>query len=340
MKTELVLSILSILIAACCVAPIPARVATTPTELGTTLYVGGSGPGNYSTIQEAVDAAATGDTVYVYDDSSPYHSGISVNKSLRLIGENRETTIIDSYNISECTINISADQVTVQGFTLLGSLGDVCILADHAIIQQCTMNSSSIGVIINPLDDVVEGTIIQDTVFQGNLTVGIYCFYANNTIITRNTFDVHMGIFHAYSFHSNISHNLFSTRQGIYLFFSNDNTIMKNSFNHTATPIDLVSSSRNSFLNNNFMKHSGGASFEKLPVISLVIKHNARKTNQTFFLENFHYFGKNHFDGNYWHRSRHLPYPVYGSIGVFGVPILKINWVYIDRHPAQEPNDI
>ena len=41
-------------------------------SFGNTLYVGGSGPKNYSTIQEAINDASDGDTVFVYDDSSPY----------------------------------------------------------------------------------------------------------------------------------------------------------------------------------------------------------------------------------------------------------------------------
>ena len=52
---------------------------------GNTLYVGGLGPGNYTTIQAAIDDASDGDTVFVYDDSSPYYewklliSGKSIN---------------------------------------------------------------------------------------------------------------------------------------------------------------------------------------------------------------------------------------------------------------------
>jgi hypothetical protein len=34
---------------------------------GDILYVGGSGEGNYSTIQDAVDNASDGDTVFVYN---------------------------------------------------------------------------------------------------------------------------------------------------------------------------------------------------------------------------------------------------------------------------------
>ncbi|MCK4416367.1 MAG: hypothetical protein KAU84_04365, partial [Thermoplasmatales archaeon] len=36
---------------------------------GNILYVGGSGPGNYTKIQDAINAAWYGDTVFVYDDS-------------------------------------------------------------------------------------------------------------------------------------------------------------------------------------------------------------------------------------------------------------------------------
>ena len=61
---------------------------------GNILYVGGSGPGNYSMIQEAINNASGGDTVFVFDDSSPYNEQVVVNSSIDLIGENRNTTII------------------------------------------------------------------------------------------------------------------------------------------------------------------------------------------------------------------------------------------------------
>jgi hypothetical protein len=60
---------------------------------GSILYVGGIGEGNYTNIQDAVDDATDGDTVFVYDDSSPYYEwNILINKSITLVGENRDTT--------------------------------------------------------------------------------------------------------------------------------------------------------------------------------------------------------------------------------------------------------
>jgi len=88
---------------------------------GNTLYVGGDGPGNYTKIQDAVDNTSNGDTVFVYDDSSPYMELLWINTSIRLLGENAETTVIDGH-YDPYTIRIRVDDVTVHGFTVLGRL--------------------------------------------------------------------------------------------------------------------------------------------------------------------------------------------------------------------------
>jgi len=58
------------------------------TPLGKTLYVGGSGAGNYTRIQDAIDNASDGDTVFVY--SRRYIENIVIEKSLSLIGISEE----------------------------------------------------------------------------------------------------------------------------------------------------------------------------------------------------------------------------------------------------------
>ena len=79
---------------------------------GKTLFVGGSGPNNYTTIQEAINDAVDGDTVFVYDDSSPYYENIIIDKSISLIGENRNTTVIDGNYIGN-VIEIIADKIII-----------------------------------------------------------------------------------------------------------------------------------------------------------------------------------------------------------------------------------
>ena len=88
-----------------------------PTTSGDTLYVGGNGTGNYSSIQDAIDDSSSGDTVFVYDDSSPYSENIIIDKSINLIGEDRNTTNIETYD-ERYVVNISANGVTFSGFTI------------------------------------------------------------------------------------------------------------------------------------------------------------------------------------------------------------------------------
>ena len=83
-----------------------------------TLYVGGSGPGNYSTIQEAIDNASDGDTVFVYSGWYDVDKWININKSIRLTGEDKENTIINDSGIS-----IVVSEVYVSGFTIQNGSG-------------------------------------------------------------------------------------------------------------------------------------------------------------------------------------------------------------------------
>jgi len=86
---------------------------------GNTLYVGGSGPNNYTIIQDAIDDAVDGDTVFVYDDSSPYTEELYIREeSINLIGEDKNTTFLDSN--SSITLHISCKYVTISGFSMHG----------------------------------------------------------------------------------------------------------------------------------------------------------------------------------------------------------------------------
>ena len=61
-----------------------------PIKEGNILYVGGFGPGNYTSIQEAVNDASDYDTVFVFDDSSPYEECVDIKVRISLIGEDKE----------------------------------------------------------------------------------------------------------------------------------------------------------------------------------------------------------------------------------------------------------
>jgi len=82
---------------------------------GSFLYVGGSGPGNYSKIQDAINDSGDGDTVYVFNGI--YYENVRINKTINLIGEDKNTTVIDGNKIGD-VIFVLADFVNISGFTI------------------------------------------------------------------------------------------------------------------------------------------------------------------------------------------------------------------------------
>jgi len=80
-----------------------------------TWTVDDDGTADFHTIQEAINAANTGDTVYVRNGT--YYEHIVINKTISLTGENKNTTIIDG-NKAETVVKTTANNVTISGFTI------------------------------------------------------------------------------------------------------------------------------------------------------------------------------------------------------------------------------
>jgi parallel beta-helix repeat protein len=93
-----------------------------PFSNGDWLYVGGSGPNNYTKIQDAIDNASDGDTVFVYKGT--YVGYVVITKSIQLLGEDKNTTVISGF--FAYTVYILSDWVNVSGFTIYtnGRLGE------------------------------------------------------------------------------------------------------------------------------------------------------------------------------------------------------------------------
>jgi len=76
-------------------------------------------PDEYFLIQEAINNSRQGDTVFV--KSGIYFEHIVVDKnSLRLVGENRDTTIIDG-NGTGITVYVEANNTVLSDFTIQNS---------------------------------------------------------------------------------------------------------------------------------------------------------------------------------------------------------------------------
>jgi parallel beta-helix repeat protein len=106
-------------------------------------------PDDYPTIQAAINAAADGDTVFVKNGT--YYEHVTINKSITLVGEDSNTTIIDG-NGTGPIIEIAADYVTISNFTIrnagttleeyLSESALACIASDFTPLQSVNVENN------------------------------------------------------------------------------------------------------------------------------------------------------------------------------------------------------
>jgi parallel beta-helix repeat protein len=151
---------------------------------GQTFYVGGSGPGNYTTIQEAADAADNGDTVFVYE--KVYYENVVVNKEINLIGERREATIIDGSHASTHALVIEADEMTLQGFTIRNNGG---YNGEVALYVSCNMSSILNCTVQTTDNDAIRVQDASNNTFSNCSIQGSHTWGSGDAIKTWYAFD-------------------------------------------------------------------------------------------------------------------------------------------------------
>jgi parallel beta-helix repeat protein len=296
-----------------------------------TLYVGGSGEGNYTTIQEAINDAVDGDTVFVYAYSSPYYENVVVNKSIFLIGEDKDTTIIDGYENGN-VVYVTADGVTISGFTIMNSKVDyfplyagVFIYANYTEISFNIIKNNFDGIAIDNLDykGYLNGNVISDNIISSNSLAGIdlsHCKYStvtNNIVLNNNFSAIHTN----FAINNLISGNEISNNyNGLSLYqYSDSNEVSGNNItNNQRYCIFLYDSGKNKILQNNF------------------IESGKRNVKLLYYIWNLK---RNKWNGNYWDEPKSSPYLIFGKISIWSIFGI-IPWFEIDWNPAQEPYDI
>ena len=217
-----------------------------------TIYV----PTDYPTIQQAIDAANPGDTVFVWNGTYYDGNGVKIeNDSITLQGEDANTTTIHGMWAAEKVVNVSGDFVNVSGFTVTGS-------SSHGggiyLSGSCNCRLSR-----NNATDNYYGIYLYSSC-NNNLTgnsanynnyYGIYLSYSsNNNNLTGNTanYNNYNGIFLSYSSNNNLTGNYANNNDyGIRLYSScNNNNLTGNSANNNWCGIWLSSSSNNNLTDN------------------------------------------------------------------------------------------
>jgi len=202
---------------------------------GDTLYVGGTGPNNYTTIQSAIDDAENGDTVFVYNGT--YYENVVIDKTINLIGEDKDNTIIDGGGNSD-VVRIIVNGCTLCNFSITGS----------------GISPYDYGIKITSYDNFVS----YNYLLMNANSIKVDSF--NNQIINNEINDSTRGIRLESLSHSNLIENNFISNnvQGLIVFNSRFNTITKNIiFSNVLDGISLSEGSSNNLIADNNIVSNG-----------------------------------------------------------------------------------
>jgi len=262
------------------------------------LYVGGSGPGNFTRIQDAVNNASSGDTIYVY--SGIYYENIFIDKSIILQGENKTTTILDGCGQHDVVhIQPIADNVTIKQFTIQNS-GNVYGAGFDVGMEIHSHN-----------------TVISENILKNHPNMALQLFASNNNLITNNFFiDNNQTALNVMSSSNNIiSYNIFLDNYAQSIF------------------IDAIGKSSNNNIHHNLLENSirGLITYQK----DNNIHHNDFINTSIGAIAHYNFYRKtitkNTWDHNFW-ENRHLPGFKYIP-GLLG--LINLN---IDLNPSKTPN--
>jgi parallel beta-helix repeat protein len=226
---------------------------------GNTLYVGGSGAGNYTHIQNAIDNASSGDTILVYNGT--YYEYIIVDKQLFIKGiqiEREEPPTIDSGQDND-VVTINADGCLFENFKVKNVYGGynhrgITLTSNNNIINKCysyetgydiVLSTSSNNVITNNQLNGIHTCIILDhsrdnTIFKNNMHPQsddgmIISDNSTNNIIYNNV--ISSSKYGSGIVHSNSSNNIFyrnvissNNRNGMVLDSSINVSLLNNTF--------------------------------------------------------------------------------------------------------------
>lgn len=230
-------------------------------------------PDKYPTIQTAVDAASLGDTIVVRNGI--YNENVNVNKNqLSIRSENGANyTTVQAINPDDHIFEINANNVTISGFTITGTIGYVSGIylasVENCNIQDNIIVSNRYGIMLrNSSNNNIRGNNVSSSYHDGIIIV----LFSSNNIIENNS----------------ISNN----GLGIYLENSNNNFIINNMILNNNGNFYVILSSNNLIYLNNFMSD----------IDNIIVSYNSTNTWNSPAVMTYTYQGITYtsYLGNYW----------------------------------------
>ena len=190
------------------------------------------------TIQEGINNASSGDSIFVYNGS--YYENLIIDKSINLNGEAPNNTIIESVSENH-TINITSNNVNISGFTIKNGskfFSGIQILANNILLFNNNIYNNYNGINISGCYSNITHNNISSNKWYGIILHDSF----NN--ISMNTF-IDDGIY-VQKYKNNISENTVNSKPLVY--FEN---ISNTNISENAGQIILVGCNNISIQNQN-----------------------------------------------------------------------------------------
>ncbi|MBP6183804.1 MAG: nitrous oxide reductase family maturation protein NosD [Saprospiraceae bacterium] len=265
-------------------------------------------------IQQAIDQANEGDTIYIRKGSYSEHS-ICVDKPLYILGE--QFPVIDGKGIGELII-IESDRVSIEGLHLQNT--GISHVKDRAgirlrrvkyfVIRNNKLDNTYFGIYLeHSSSGTIEGNQLlgqaKNETSSGN---GIHLWYCKNIQVENNTVRGHRdGIYLEFADSCRIAANLAekNIRYGLHFMFSNDDDYFQNIFQRNGAGVAVMFSRRINMWENTFAFNWGQAAYGLLlkEIYDAEIKDNTfRENTMGIFVEgsNRINYSRNAFIRNGW----------------------------------------
>jgi len=315
---------------------------------GNTLYVGGSGLGNYTKIQDAIDASSDGDTVYVY--SRTYFENVIVYKSISLVGEDRNTTVVDGGGHND-TICILSDSVNISGFMITNS--GYNWYSDAGIDVHSNSNTIMYNNIVSHQENGIKIWSSYSKVYKNiisNVPKGIITNSARNNLISDNLIfkATSSGIYFAHLSQNNIAYEnfIYDSNKAVEITESNCNIVCDNYAEHNDEGMFLWDCKWNVIRDNTFSNSSFASMEMNTNAFDNIIFHNNIINKLCYDLTGGNYWYREYpLGGNYWSDyfdgadDYHGPNQnLTGGDGIWDDPYIVSGSGNIDRYPFAIPN--
>lgn len=247
---------------------------------GNTLYVGGTGNGNYSSIQESINASSDGDTIFIYNGI--YKENIEINKSICLIGENNTNTILsgtlnNNVRFPIYVISVNANNVYISDLIIKDNECGIIIenSNNNTITNNIFMNISS------SLGGIFLASSVNNTLKDNNfINTGLYISGTSKKNIVLNNYVNGKSLIYL----EDENNKVIEEAGQVILLYCNNITIEKQNISNTNLGI-LLNNSSNCLISNNYIANNQyGISVVKSSLIN-ILDNNAYYNYDTIELD-------------------------------------------------------